>query len=553
MREGTWRAARQLLFMKTGFDMKKHFFFLTLTVLLLTAACALAAPELTNIMADDSELISGQDGWYFDFETTEGGTLAMRLYSGDTGEFVCELGTAQVEEGTGRIRWDGMKADDTAVPEGNYMLMVQLRNYWGEESEQQLLSLHIYDSEESAQANTLDLSLLDDAQEVQSWDEPQTEQTAVAAAEDGKKPVPQATSFWDMDPDAYDLTDPDHQQAIWDLMMQPITVMDVGQTEHVYPTNTPGGDRKPYEQNCAGELHGQSQGVHVLEEDTDGDGYVLIEAYSNDGTKTDNEYMESLNAKKIQGYVKKSILFETTPSSKYALLVDKLRQKMYIFEAGAIIGELDVSTGLNNAKQPYNESPAGEYITVSKVGDFNAGGGTIGRFAIRINGGTLLHEVLHDTAADGTRIYTQYEAQLGMKASHGCIRIQRRANAQGQNMQWLWNNLENRTKVFIWDDQGRQMYEPELPDSGLQLYRNPNGGSNYHIDENCSGVKSKFLPLTGDFTYGDLEKDEFKKLTPCASCGAPARPETLYERYVFEAEQIGAEVTEDVKAKFGIQ
>lgn len=58
--------------------------------------------------------------------------------------------------------------------------------------------------------------------------------------------------------------------------------------------------------------------------------------------------------------------------------MDKLRQKLYIFEAGTIIGELDVSTGLNNAKQPYNESPAGEYITVSKVGDFKAGSGTIG-------------------------------------------------------------------------------------------------------------------------------------------------------------------------------
>lgn len=104
---------------------------------------------------------------------------------------------------------------------------------------------------------------------------------------------------------------------------------------------------------------GRAQGVHILEEDTDGDGYVLIESYSNDGTKTDNEYMESLNAKKIQGYVKKSILFQVTPSSKYALLVDKLRQKMYIFEAGAIIGELDVSTGLNNAKQPVQRIPGG--------------------------------------------------------------------------------------------------------------------------------------------------------------------------------------------------
>ena len=544
--------------------MKKHFMAAILFLMMLAAAGALAAPQLTNVAAESGSLRVGEV-WAFSFETTEGGALAMQLRGAD-GESI-DLGATQVDAGIGRLVWDGVLPDGSEAADGVYTMAVRLCNYWGEESEERLMTVTVGDGEAAGEAaasvaaGALDLSSLDiqDAQiweggieEARVWDEGQAAD-AQTLTEDGRRPVPQATSFWDMNPDEYDLTDPDHQQAIWDLMMQPITVMDVGQTEHVYPTFTPGANRKPYEQNCAGELHGQSQGVHVLEEDTDGDGYVLIEAYSNDGTKTDNEYMESLNAKKLQGYVKKSILFEVKPSSKYALLVDKLRQKLYIFEAGAIIGELDVSTGLNNAKQPYNESPAGEYITVSKVGDFNAGSGTIGRFAIRINGGTLLHEVLHDTAKDGTRIYTAYEPQLGMKASHGCIRIQRKANAQGQNMQWLWNNLENKTRVFIWDDQGRQMYEPELPDSGLQLYRNPNGGSNYHVDANCSGVKSQYLPLTGDFTYGDLEKDEFKKLTPCASCGAPVRPETLYERYVFEANQIGAEVTDEVKAKFGIE
>ena len=102
-------------------------------------------------------------------------------------------------------------------------------------------------------------------------------------------------------------------------------------------------------------------------------------------------------------------------------------------------------------------------------------------------------------------------------------------------MAWLWNHLEGKTKVLIWDDTGREMFEPELPDAALQLYRNPNGGSNYHLNANCAGVKSKFLPLTGDFTYGDLMSDDFKKLTPCMYCGAPERPETLYERYVAEA------------------
>ena len=538
--------------------MKKSILSLLLALCLsLCAGCALAAPQLSSVFADDVALVSGQDGWYIDFEASEGGTLALALLSGGTGETVADLGACAIEAGTGRIAWDGLLPDGSAVPAGDYMVALQLKNFWGEESAMNLLSLHIYESEAQQQAERLDLSALD-AREAIAWEEPaqQEEAEPVQAAQGGdgydENGVPIATSFWDMNPDLYDLTNPAHQQAIWDLMMKPITVLDVGQTEHVYPTNEPGISKTPYKDNCAGELHGQSQGVNVLEEDTDGDGYVLIESYSNDGTKTDNAYMESLDAQRIQGYVKKSLLFEVTPSSKYALLIDKLRQKLYLFEDGRIISEMLVSTGLPNASQPYNETPAGEYITISRVGDFNAGTNTIGRFAIRFSGGTMLHEVLYVKNADGTRNYSRYEPELGQKASHGCIRVPRQTNAEGINMEWLWNNLELKTKLFIWDDVGREMYVPDLPDPGLQLYRNPDGGSNYHLDPNCSGVKAKYLPLTGDFTYGDLEKDEFRKLTPCPYCAAPKRLADLYELYRTAAEHIGAEIPADIKAMFGI-
>ena len=362
-----------------------------------------------------------------------------------------------------------------------------------------------------------------------------------------------ATGFWDMDPDDYDLTDPEDQRAIWDLMMQPIVVLDVGQTEHVYPTVAPGIDKKPWKTNTTGELHGQSQGVHVLEEDTDGDGYVLIESYSNDGTKTGDSQMMLLDNQRIRGYVKKSLLKTVTPSSKYALLVDKARQKLFIFEDGAIIGELPVSTGLNNAKQPYNETPAGEFITISRVGEMVAG--TMReRFSIRINGGTTIHEVPHRLGKDGkTRMYGEFEKELGKKASHACVRVARRKNAQGQNMEWLWSNLELRTKVFIWDDVGRRTVPVELPAADTPLFRNPDGGKNYHLDAECSGVKQKFRPLTGDFTYGDLTRDEFRKLTPCEYCGAPERPEVYYERWLFEAQQIGIEPTPEILEQFGQQ
>ena len=72
---------RQPLFMKMGFNMKKHFFILILTVLMLASACAFAAPELSSVMADDVALISGQNDWYFDFETTAASSPAMHRYS----------------------------------------------------------------------------------------------------------------------------------------------------------------------------------------------------------------------------------------------------------------------------------------------------------------------------------------------------------------------------------------------------------------------------------------------------------------------------------------
>ena len=547
--------------------MKRSILILLLTLALLGAGTALAAPVLEDVAATLDALTAGEDGWAVTFTASEGGVLAMQLLDAQTGEPVADIGSARVQPGGGRMDWNGLLPDGTPAAAGSYTVALRLLSDAGEESAQALLPLRI----DSGAADKLDLTAggFEDAQvwedapswedaqvweDAPSWEDASSWEDAPSREDAETSAVPQATSFWDMNPDAYDLTNPEHQQAIWDLMMQPITVLDVGQTEHVYPTNQPGIKRTPYAENCAGERHGQSQGVHVLEEDTDGDGYVLIESYSNDGTKTDNAFMESIDAQLIRGYVKKSLLFTVQPSDKYALLVDKLRQKMYVFEDGRIIGELLVSTGLNNAKQPYNETPAGEFITVSQVGDFKAGSRTIGRYAIRINGGTLLHEVLHDVAADGkTKLYDAYEPQLGQKASHGCIRIQRRKNEQGMNMQWLWENLPLKTKVFIWDDKGRQMYAPELPDPATPLYRNPNGGSSYHLNANCPGVKEQYLPLEGGFTYGDLESDAYKKLTPCVYCAAPARLATLYERYRAAAEQIGAEITDEAKAAFGIQ
>ena len=65
--------------------------------------------------------------------------------------------------------------------------------------------------------------------------------------------------------------------------------------------------------------------------------------------------------------------------------------------------------------------------------------------------------------------------------------------------------------------------ETPVTNSSTTLYYNPSGGEFYHRDQNCKRINERYLPLKGHFTYAELDKDEYKKLKPCAICGAPSR------------------------------
>ena len=137
-------------------------------MLLMTAACAQAAPQLTNVTADGESLHAGE-GWTVSFETTEGGALAMQL-RGTEGETV-DLGATQVDAGSGQLVWDGVLPDGSEAADGVYTVAVQLRNYWGEESEESLLPLTIRETNAAVSGvpDTLDLNSLD-IQEAQIWE-----------------------------------------------------------------------------------------------------------------------------------------------------------------------------------------------------------------------------------------------------------------------------------------------------------------------------------------------------------------------------------------------
>jgi hypothetical protein len=56
------------------------------------------------------------------------------------------------------------------------------------------------------------------------------------------------------------------------------------------------------------------------------------------------------------------------------------------------------------------------------------------------------------------------------------------------------------------------------------LYYNPEGGAKYHRDPNCRTINSKYLPLQGQFTYGELLQGAHSDLKACHICLAPERP-----------------------------
>jgi len=52
-----------------------------------------------------------------------------------------------------------------------------------------------------------------------------------------------------------------------------------------------------------------------------------------------------------------------------------------------------------------------------------------------------------------------------------------------------------------------------------KLYYNDDGGTFYHIDDECPDVGKKYLPMA-EFTYSKLTESPYNKLKPCKTCGA---------------------------------
>ncbi len=313
------------------------------------------------------------------------------------------------------------------------------------------------------------------------------------------------------------------EAAVWAMLTAPMTVVKGDGRTQVRIRKEP--DSKSA---AIGILTRATQGIRVIE--TLDNGWSLIECYSSSFADNTVKAWNLL----VQGYVETNTLttVEWDSNDKYGLVVDKLTQRLYVYEDGHLISTLLVSTGLANAKQPFNETRSGEYIIGSFTGEFTSGNLYCG-MGLRYNDGDLLHEVPHTKRADGSKSYAYNEPKLGTRASHGCIRVQRLRNTEGLNMKWLWDNRKHLGRMVIWEDwQGRQI---PIPDDDTVLYYNPNGGSYYPRADPCYSVTKDNVTFEA-FTYAQLDEEPYSKLDFCPYCAPAMRKadiEAINAQYVF--------------------
>ena len=443
-------------------------------------------PCLIAVTTEDETVEEG-DTVLISFYTTEGGTLLLQA-DGETDPLYWE----NVAAGSGEA---GFQAE---MEPGNHELILTLAGTDGTLSEPVRLSLEVLEKE--------DPNAMPTPEPLPEYLREKAENGFTPAHTSPRRGEDQTLNYWTL---PMDITD---EEAVWKVLTAPITVLDNGKKNaekmQVIIRSQPGE-----ESDGIGMVTCISQGVHVLER---GEEWSLIECYSSSFHDSPILNWNTL----VQGYVPTAYLKEVKPNQEMGLVVDKLTQRLYVFRDGKLYSTLLVSTGISNAKQPYNETRSGEFLLVSKVGEF-ASDNLRCAMALRFNDGDLLHEVPY-IAYDYGKDYSVNEPKLGTKASHGCIRVQRQPSPEGVNQRWLWTNYKKNTRILIWEDwQGRQL---SVPDSATPLYCVKKRTGNYHTTDRCNAIRGKRIE---ELTYGQLDGDEYKKLKPCPLCAAPSRIETI--------------------------
>lgn len=234
--------------------------------------------------------------------------------------------------------------------------------------------------------------------------------------------------YWGLTADATDA-------EIWAALTRDLVGVDVAENESAYIYDSPKEGRKKL-----GTVSGISQGLNVITERADG--WSLVEVFRNE----DGAF--------VRGYIKSNKLRPTEPNQNYGITIDKKTQTLTVYKDGARLGSCQIATGLPTPKYPHRETPAGEFIIVTRRGTFEYYGMGFSRYTMRINGNYYLCE-LPTTKKNGSKFL---DVMLGRKNTRGNICITSTPSTDGSiNAKWLWelSDGNRKMKVLIFDDKPR--------------------------------------------------------------------------------------------------
>ena len=212
----------------------------------------------------------------------------------------------------------------------------------------------------------------------------------------------------------------------------------MAENETAYIYDSPESGRKKL-----GSVSGISQGLNVITQRDDG--WALVEAFRNE----DGAF--------IRGYIKSDKLRPVEPNLNYGIVIDKAAQTLTVYKDGTRLGSCKVTTGLPTTKYPHRETPAGEFILVTRRGSYEYYGMGFTKYTIRFNGNYYLCEI-PTTKKNGTKFVEDVENSLGGKGTRGSVCVAHDASTDGGiNAEWIWNMTDEnkRVKVLIFDDKAR--------------------------------------------------------------------------------------------------
>ena len=432
-------------------------------LLMLTCAGALAAtdrnavPKLT--LDAPVEPITGGATVQLSATTTVPGFLTLRLLDASGSEVLTVCSNFELHTKSNDVPFSTRLPDGSVIPMGTYLLSGQMISQFGVSSDAVSATISISapptlnvadeDASGDAQSDASASSSSSSSSKSSSSKSSSSKSTASAkqitygegsfvTGDEGLQIGVGVTDVAEQSDAGYwGLTASSSDAEIWAALMRPITTVNVEERESAYIYDSKADGRKQL-----GTVSGTSQGVNVISDDGT---WALVEAFRNE----DGAF--------VRGYMRSNRLQQTTPNDTYGLVVDKASQTLIVFRNGERVGSCAVTTGLATADYPARETPAGEYITVTRRGTIDyANSKGYSAYAVRISGNYHLCEI--PATKKGGSDFSLLSGSLGSKGSRGNICIAHEASSDGGiNAEWIWKTTDSnkRIKVLIFDDKDR--------------------------------------------------------------------------------------------------